>query len=68
VAVFKPDLPPVGYQIKGNFGGFQTSGPVFDNFATQIKNAMNIDIKSVGIISVSEVYSTGVPDPGAKIA
>jgi len=68
VAVFKTDLPPVGYQVKGIFQGFQTSGPVFDNFAAQIKSAINLDIKAVGIINPSEVYSTGVPNPGAKIA
>ena len=68
VAAFKTDLPPVGYQIKGIFQGFQTSGPVFDNFAAQIKSAMNIDIKAVGIINPSEVYAIGVPNPGAKIA
>ena len=26
VAVFKMQMPPVGYQVKGTFQGFQTSG------------------------------------------
>jgi len=30
VAAFKPQLPPTGYQVKGTFQGFQTSGPLFD--------------------------------------
>ncbi len=68
VAVFKMDLPPTGYQVKGTFQGFQTSGPLFDNFAQQVKQLLNLDIKSVGVIKVNEVYSAGVPNPGAKLA
>jgi len=68
VAVFKMDLPPVGYQVKGTFQSFQTSGPLFDNFARQVKQLLNLDIKSVGTIKVDEVYSAGVPNPGAKLA
>ena len=33
VAVFKIQVPPAGYQVKGTFQGFQTSGPIFDIFA-----------------------------------
>ena len=68
VAVFKIEVPPVGYQIKGTFQGFQTSGPVFDNFAKAVKEMLNLDIKAVGVIKVDEVYSTAPPNPGAKIA
>lgn len=68
VAVFKMDLPPVGYQTKGTFQGFQTSGPLFDTFAEQVKQMLGMDIKSVGVIKVDEVYSAGVPNPGAKLA
>ena len=68
VAVFKLDLPPVGYQVKGTFQGFQTSGPLFDNFAQQVKQLLNLDIKSVGVIKVDEAYAAGVPNPGAKLA
>jgi predicted pyridoxine 5'-phosphate oxidase superfamily flavin-nucleotide-binding protein len=68
VAVFKMDLPPIGYQVKGKFQGFQTSGPMFDTFAKQIKDQLNLDIKAVGVIKVDEVYSAGVPNPGAKLA
>lgn len=68
VAVFKMELPPVGYQLKGTFQGFETSGPLFDSFAGQIKEQLQLDIKGVGVIKVDEVYSAGVPNPGAKIA
>ncbi len=68
VAVFKMDIPPVGYQIKGTFQGSQTSGPLFDNFAQKVKELLNLDIKSVGVIKVDEVYAAGVPNPGAKLA
>ena len=68
VAVFKLELPPVGYQVKGTFQGFQTSGPLFDSFARRIKELLKLDIKAVGVMSVDEVYSTGLPNPGTKIA
>jgi predicted pyridoxine 5'-phosphate oxidase superfamily flavin-nucleotide-binding protein len=67
VAVFKMELPPVGYQLKGTFQGFQTSGPMFDSFAGQVKEHLKLDIKGVGVIKVDEVYSAGVPNPGAKV-
>jgi predicted pyridoxine 5'-phosphate oxidase superfamily flavin-nucleotide-binding protein len=68
VAVFKIEVPPVGYQIKGTFRGFQTSGPLFDTFAKAVKEMLNLDIKAVGVIKVEEVYSAAPPNPGAKIA
>lgn len=68
VAVFKIDVLPVGYQVKGTFQGFQTSGPIFDNFAKAVKEMLNLDIKAVGVIKVDEVYSAAPPNPGAKIA
>ena len=68
VAVFKIDIPPVGYQVKGTFQGSQTSGQLYDNFAQKVKELLNLDIKSVGVIKVDEVYATGVPNPGAKLA
>jgi predicted pyridoxine 5'-phosphate oxidase superfamily flavin-nucleotide-binding protein len=68
VSVFKVELPPVGYQVKGTFQGFQTSGPLFDTFAQKVKELLNLNIKSVGTIKVNEVFFAGVPTPGAKIA
>lgn len=67
-AVFTMALPPVGYQVKGTFQGFQTSGALFDTFAKQVKQLLNLDIKAVGVIKVDEVYAAGVPNPGAKMA
>ena len=68
VAVFKMQMPPVGYQVKGTFQGFQNSGPLFDNVAKPIKERMGLDIRAVGVIKVDEVYSVAPPNPGAKIA
>ena len=67
MAVFKVQLPPVGYQVKGTFQGFQTSGPLFDNFAKEVKARLNLEMKAVGIIKVEDVYSTAPPNPGAKL-
>jgi predicted pyridoxine 5'-phosphate oxidase superfamily flavin-nucleotide-binding protein len=68
VAVFTMALPPVGYQVKGTFQGFQTSGPLFDTFAQKVKELLKLDIRAVGTIKVNEVYAAGVPKPGAKLA
>ncbi|MFC1926071.1 pyridoxamine 5'-phosphate oxidase family protein [Chloroflexota bacterium] len=68
VTVFKLQMPPVGYQIKGTFQGFQTSGPVFDNVSTKVKQALKMDIRSVGVIKVDEVYSAAPPNAGARLA
>ena len=65
-AVFKIQ-PPVGFQVKGTFQGFQTSGPLFDNFAKQVKQMLNLDIRAVGVIKVDEVYSAAPPNPGVKL-
>ena len=48
--------PPGGYQVKGTFQGFQTSGPLFDTFAKMLKEMAQIDLKEVGTIKVEEVY------------
>jgi hypothetical protein len=57
-----------GYQVKGNFEGFQSSGPLFDKFAAQIKQLLKMDIKSVGTIKVAEVYSVSPAEAGKKLA
>ena len=68
VSIFKIDVPPIGYQVKGTFQGFQTAGPLFDNFAQEVKKMLNLDIRAVGVIKVDEVYSAAPPNPGAKLA
>ncbi|OGP89282.1 MAG: hypothetical protein A2157_10235 [Deltaproteobacteria bacterium RBG_16_47_11] len=60
--------PVTGYQIKGAFLGFQTSGELFDKFAKEIKEKIKLDIKGVGVIRVDEVYTVAPPEPGKKIA
>ena len=63
IAVFKG--PMTGYQLKGTFSGFQTSGPIFDNFAKKSMETSKMKIKSVGIIKVTEVFSAS-PGQGSK--
>jgi len=60
--------PVTGYQIKGTFVGFQTSGDLFDRFAKEVKEKIKLDIKAVGTIRVDEVYAVAPPEPGKKIA
>ena len=66
IAVFKG--PMTGYQLKGTFSGFQKSGPIFDNFAKKIMEAMKMQIKSVGIIKVTEVFSASPGQNSQKLA
>lgn len=65
IAVFKG--PTTGYQLKGTFVGFQTSGPVFENFSQKIMAAMKMQIKSVGIIKVDAVYSASPGQNSKKL-
>jgi predicted pyridoxine 5'-phosphate oxidase superfamily flavin-nucleotide-binding protein len=60
--------PLAGYQIKGTFQGFQTSGELFDRFAKEIKERIKMNIKAVGTIKVDEIYAVAPPQPGKKIA
>ena len=60
--------PVSGYQLKGTFLGFQTSGELFDKFAKEVKERITLDIKAVGTIRVDEVYAVAPPEPGKKIA
>lgn len=60
--------PVAGYQIKGTFLGFQTSGELFDRFAKEVKEKITLDIRAVGTIRVDEVYAVAPPEPGKKIA
>jgi predicted pyridoxine 5'-phosphate oxidase superfamily flavin-nucleotide-binding protein len=60
--------PVTGYQIKGTFLGFQTTGELFDRFAKEVKERIKLDIRAVGTIRVDEVYAVAAPEPGKKIA
>lgn len=57
-----------GYQVKGTFQGFQTSGPIFDQLGGKVKELLGLDVKSVGTIRVEEVYSVAPSEQGKKIA
>ena len=60
--------PVEGYQVKGTFLGFQTSGELFVRFSSEVKDRMKLDIKAVGTIRVDEVYAVAPPEAGKKIA
>ena len=60
--------PVAGYQVKGTFLGFQTSGELFQTFSTIVKERIKLDIRAVGTIRVDEVYAVAPPEPGKKIA
>jgi hypothetical protein len=60
--------PVAGYQVKGTFLGFQTSGDLFERFAKMVKETVGVDIKAVGTIRVDEVYAVAPPEPGKKMA
>jgi predicted pyridoxine 5'-phosphate oxidase superfamily flavin-nucleotide-binding protein len=60
--------PVAGYQVKGTFLGFQTSGDLFEKFAKMVKETVGLDIKAVGTIRVDEVYAVAPPEPGKKMA
>ena len=62
VTVFK--APATAYQLKGMFDGFQTSGPVFDNFAKKMAER-KMPMKSVGLIKINEVFAAS-PGQGSK--
>lgn len=68
VIAFKNAPPFPGWRVKGTFQGFQTEGPAFDSFARQMKKALNLDIRAVGIIRVDEVYNLTPGQAGKKAA
>ena len=58
VTVFK--LPATAYQLKGTFVDFQTSGPLFDNFAKRMAEYKLPPIKSAGTIKVDQVFAASL--------
>ena len=66
IIIFK--APMVGYQLKGTFVGFQTSGPIFDSFSEKVMSLMKLQIKSVGIIKVDNVFEASPGKNSKKIA
>ena len=54
-----------GYQLKGTFAEFQTSGPIFEEFS---KKMAALKIKSVGIIKIDEVFEASPGQNSKKLA
>lgn len=66
-------LPVAAYQLKGAFLGFQTSGPLFDNFSRRVAEmrARGLELpplKSVGTIRVDEVFAASPGSNSQKLA
>ena len=55
-----------GFQVKGSFEGFQTSGPLVDQFVQMLK-PLGMDVKEVATVKVEEVYSLSPQDAGRRI-
>jgi predicted pyridoxine 5'-phosphate oxidase superfamily flavin-nucleotide-binding protein len=78
VLVYTPSSSPLSgllggmscYQVKGTFGGWQTSGPLYEEYnntlAVRLNNTTNA--KAIGLIKVEEVYLSMGPIPGKRIA
>ena len=57
-----------GYQIKGTFQEFLTSGPIFEEMEEAVKEKLKLDAKSAVILKVEEVYSVSPgPNAGKKL-
>ncbi len=69
VAVSVLTKDAVSYQVKGTFEGFQTSGPLFDMFATHplLKYNAYSGPRAVGVIGVESIYTACPPLPGKEI-
>ena len=59
----------IAYQVKGTFEGFQTSGPLFEMFASHpyLKYNAYSGPRAVGMIHVDSVYTACPPLPGKEI-
>jgi predicted pyridoxine 5'-phosphate oxidase superfamily flavin-nucleotide-binding protein len=52
------DRMPTAYQVKGTFAGFQTSGPIYDNFVEMAAaRGIKFPMRAVGLVKVDEVYA-----------
>lgn len=63
--VIKQAQPITAYQIKGTFIGFQTSGPIYENWAKSMKARGYPPPRAIGLAKVDEVYSA-TPGAGSK--
>ncbi len=56
-----------GFQVKGTFNGFETSGPLVEQFK-QMLEPMGMKVREVAKVKVEEVYSLSPADAGKKVA
>ena len=57
-----------GYQIKGTFQEYQTSGALYDQWVKVLKERLDAHITRWGLIKVDEIYSFLQNDYGREIA
>jgi uncharacterized protein len=60
--------PMTAYQVKGTFVGFQTSGPIYDNFAKMFAARGMPAPRAVGLVKVDEIYSSTPGQNSRKLA
>ena len=66
VTVFQPDT--VGYQVKGTFQGFVKEGEIYDVYAKHVKEQINMEIPSVGVIAGGLGLYALPAEPGLQLA
>lgn len=71
IAIFEP--PVDGYQVRGIFVKWHTSGEIFNQIAPGVSEKLqklnkDLKVESVGTIRVSEVYALSLPVAGTKLA
>lgn len=49
-------IPPKGFQVKGTFTGFLTSGDIFKRMSAMIEKVLKVRVYEVGIIEVADVF------------
>lgn len=73
IGVYQP--PIEGYQIKGTFLKWHTSGELYDQLVEEAEEMMQsqglsspIKLEAVGVIKVTEAYALSLPMAGEKVA
>ena len=64
----EPGAAPKGFQVKGTFTEWHTSGPIFDMFNPMVRQMMKRGVRAVGFIKVDEAYEVTMGSGGAKVA
>ena len=73
IGIYQP--PIEGYQIKGTFIKWHTSGELYDQFVEEVNEMMQSlglsapdKLDAVGVIKVTEAYALSLPMAGEKVA